>query len=386
MKKIAIFTTSRADFGVISALIREIEKTSDIECLLFVGGTHLTYEHGRTISEIRKDHKIDATFDFFLNVDNEYTLSRSVGIATMEIATIFNNYEFDFVCITGDRFELLSIVTNAIIFRKPIIHLNGGEITQGAIDEQVRHMITKASHIHFVSCNEYWLNVRKMGESEWRIYNTGALSIDNIVNNCLIAKIELVKDLNIDLNKDTILLTYHPVTLEFALKPFDQIKNIFEALKKFDFQVIITAPNIDKDREIIFSYIQDEVDKNSNYHFVESLGAIRYYSLIQLCKFVIGNSSSGIVEVPYFKIPTINIGDRQKGRVRHSSVIDTDYDVESISKGIEKALSDTFLKSLHNMKCKFGEGDAATKIVEFIKKIKIDEKLMRKELDFLERL
>jgi len=382
MLKIAVFTTSRAEFGILSSLLREIKKENEIDYYLFVGGSHLVVELGKTIDEIKDEFEITDIFDFFLNEDSPYSLSKSLGIEQTELANIFRDYDFDAICILGDRFELLPIVNTAIVFKKPIIHIHGGETTQGAIDEQIRHMITKAAHVHFVSCKEYKANIRRMGEPESRVFNVGALSVDNIVNNKVITKSKLFNELKLDKSKNTILLTYHPVSLEYKLEPLKQIKNVFKALDNFNFQVVITAPNIEIDRNIIMDYIENIVNSNKDYHFVESLGINRYLSLIPHCEFVIGNSSSGINEVPFFRIPTVNIGDRQKGRIRHESIIDTDYSVSSIVKGIKNALEPNFRKRLKKMKYKFGDGHAAERILKILKDIKINEQFMRKELDF----
>ena len=384
MKKIGIFTLTRAEFGIFSALLREIGSNNDIEYLLFVGGSHLAKEYGNTINEIKNKFKITETFDFFLNEDSSYSLTRSLGIEAIELANIFKNYSFDFCCILGDRFELLPIINTAIIFKKPIVHLHGGEKSEGVIDEQVRHMITKAAHIHLVACKEYAGNIREMGEPEWRIFNVGALGIDNIVNDKKIPKNDLFKQLNLDENRPIVLMTYHPVTLEFKISPLEQIKNVFNALNKFNFQIIVTAPNIEVDRGIILSYIKEQAIKNKNILYIDSLGVVKYHSLIPYCEFVIGNSSSGIVEVPFFKKPTINIGDRQNGRLLHPSIIDTGYSEESIINGISKALSKDFLNNIKNQEYKFGDGNTAKKIVTIIKNIEINEKLMRKKLDFPE--
>jgi len=382
MLKIAFFTTSRADFGILSALLKKIDDTKGIDFYLFVGGSHLMHETGKTINEIRNEIKITKTFDFFLNEDSPYSLSKSLGIEQIELANIFKEYDFDAIGILGDRFELLPIVNSAIIFRKVIIHFHGGETTQGAIDEQVRHMITKAAHLHFVICDEYKNNIRKMGESESRIFNVGALSVDNIINNETIDRNQLFKELQLDQSKKTILLTYHPVTLEYKLDPLTQIKNIFKALNKFDFQTLITAPNIEIERNVIIDYIKKIVNFNKNYRFIESLGMNKYFNLIPHCEFVIGNSSSGINEVPFFKIPTINIGDRQKGRIRHESVIDVEYSPNSIVEGIRKALDPNFRSRIKEMKYKFGDGHTSERILRILKDIKINESFMRKKLDF----
>lgn len=382
MLKIAMFTTSRAEFGILSSLLREIKKKDEIDYYLFVGGSHLVAELGKTINEIKNEFEITDIFDFFLNEDSPYSLSKSLGIEQIELASIFKKYDFDAICVLGDRFELLPIVNTAIIFKKPIIHIHGGETSQGAIDEQIRHMITKAAHVHFVSCEEYKQNVRKMGEPEWRIFNTGALAVDSMAKCLNIDRTSLFSKLGLNREKKIILMTYHPVTLEYKVRPIDQIKNLFKSLKEYNFQVVITSPNIEVDRDKIIAVIQEEVNKIEKYHYIESLGKTLYHSLIPHCEFVIGNSSSGIIEVPFFKTPTVNIGDRQKGRLRHESVIDTDYSIKSIKTGIEKALSKDFQERIKTMKYKFGDSNVAKKIVDIIKSIDINEKLMRKDLDF----
>lgn len=385
MKKVAFFTTARAEFGILSALIREIEKDAALQYLLFVGGMHLAEEYGCTVKEIEEQKfEISGVFDFLLNEDNPFSLAKSVGIATQKAAKIFKEFDFDFVCVLGDRFELLSIVANAILFKKPIIHIHGGEITKGAIDEQIRHMITKAAHLHFVSCNEYAENIRRMAEQDRRIFNTGALVVDNIKRIRKIPKTNLFKELKLNANLPTVLMTYHPVTLELSVSPLEQIDNVFKALKAFNFQVVITAPNIEMGRKDIVNRIKTEVHNKAHYHYFDSLGMERYLNLIPHCIFLIGNSSSGILEVPFFKIPTINIGERQLGRVRHKSIIDTDYSTESIIKSINKALSEGFTNSLKNMAFKFGNGNTARKMVKIIKSVKIDQAFLRKNSDLLE--
>jgi UDP-hydrolysing UDP-N-acetyl-D-glucosamine 2-epimerase len=383
MRKIAVFTTTRADFGIFSALIREIEKSRDLDYLLFAGGSHVTPGSGKTIREIEDfNFKVTATFDYLLNEDSSASLSRAMGIAIFELADIFQNYEFDFTCVLGDRIELLQVVIASILYKKPIIHIHGGEKSEGVIDEQVRHMITRAAHIHFAACKTYASNIRKMGEPGWRIHNTGALAVDNINYYEKIQKQGLFQDLGLTMNKPTVLLTYHPVTLEFNISPVEQIKNIFSALENYDFQVVITSPNVELEREQIVSIIKEKAAGKENYHYFHSLGVIRYYSLVRNCLLVIGNSSSGIIEIPFFKIPTVNVGDRQKGRIRHASIIDTDYSVQSIVDGIEKALSPDFTGSLKDMEYRFGDGTAAKKMVEVIENVTVDERFIRKELDF----
>jgi len=382
-KTIAIFTTTRAEFGIFSAFLRAIESTSDLDYSLFVGGTHLSHKYGNTIQEI-KDRSviIKDTFDYVQDEESAFALARSSGLETIELARIFSTHAFDFVCILGDRYELIPIVLTAILFKKPILHISGGEITEGVIDDQIRHMITKAAHIHFASCDEYASNIINMGEAGWRVYNTGELAIDNLAKTPRISKEQIYSELHLNLHKECVLCTYHPVTLEFTVSPLRQIENLFAALRQFDFQVVISAPNVEVDRGIILSFIHEQVENNPNFKYVESLGIVRFQSLLANCKFIIGNSSSAITEAPFLRVPSINIGDRQKGRIRHESVIDTDYSIDSIIAAINKCGSTEFTENVKNMPFLFGEGNAAEKMIDIIRGINVDQRLMRKVLTF----
>lgn len=377
--KIAIFSTSRSDFGLLTPLLRAIKSSRELHPLLFVGGTHLSKHHGQTISEIREfGFKIDGKFDYLIGKDDRYSLSQGFSNAVRYIADIFAGHQFDYVCVLGDRYEVLSIVINAVLYNKPIVHINGGEVTEGAIDEVVRSMTTKAAHLHFVACEEYAKNVRGMGEDGWRVHNTGSLSVDSIRTIEKIQKVELFEELNLNPEKETILMTYHPVTQGASISHEDQLRNIFKVLNNYNFQLFITAPNTDYRWSELQKIIDEEISSNKNLTMVKSLGIKRYYNLVKNCEFVIGNSSSGIVEVPFFSIPTINIGTRQKGRLRHLSVIDVDYSPSSIDRGIQKALSKEFKENLKNMKYKFGDGSAAEQIVKIIRETKLDQKFMSK--------
>lgn len=383
MKKIiiGIFTTTRAEFDLFRPLIEKIKANNYIDYELFVGGSHLKKKYGRTINVIKNNgYKISNTFDFLLDNDSPNYLVKGSAIALKKLKNIFRKRYFDFVCILGDRYELISIVQTAILFGKPIIHIHGGEKTEGAIDEQIRHMITKASHIHFVSCKEYYDNVRKMGEEEWRIFNTGALAVENIKKLSTYSKNKIFDLLKLN-NEKTIILTYHPVTIENKLSTKKQIQNIFSALNCYDFQLIITAPNMDSDNTRIFKEIKNQI-KNPKFLFIESLGAEKYLSLLKYVDFVIGNSSSGIIEVPYFKIPTINIGNRQEGRIMHKSVINTNYEINSIKKAIEKALNKDFKEDIKKMEYKFGTGKASEIMIDAIFEFSNRTDIMQKKLNY----
>lgn len=383
MNTLAIFTTTRAEFGLFAPLINRIEKDNDLDYSLFVGGTHLKYDQGYTINEIqKKGYQITATFDYLTKDKTAAGLTKSLARETEQLNAIFQKEKFDYVCVLGDRYELLPIVQAAIIYHKPIIHIHGGEATQGAIDEQIRHMITKAAHIHFASCEEYAQNIRKMGEQPWRVFNTGALAVENMKEvSSQTDKENLFRSIGLDPNKKTVLMTYHPVTLESSITPNEQIDNVFKALKSYEGQVLVTAPNVDEGGQEIHEAIKKHED-GKNVFYVESLGAKKYLGMLKFVDFVIGNSSSGLLEVPYFRIPTINIGKRQQGRIRHESVIDTGSLADEIDDAIQKALEPEFREQLQNMNYKFGDGNASKKIVEAIKKIQSHKGLLIKKLDF----
>ena len=385
-KKIAVFTTTRAEFGLLSGLLRAIDQTDDLAYLLFAGGAHLAPEAGATIDEIRSSGiTVIAEFDYLLNGDSSASLGKSLGIATCELAQIFETYEFDAVCVLGDRFELLAVVAMAVVFRKPIIHIHGGERTEGALDEQVRHMITKAAHIHFPACEEYAANIRNMGESAWRIFNTGSLAADNIRYLKKIGKKSLFKELQLSEDKPVVLLTWHPETMDEGTDSGSPLETILEVLKTYDLQVVMTAPGVEHNRENIEKTITKWVQRGPDYHYIKSLGMQRYYSLLPECRFVIGNSSSGLIDAPYFRIPTINIGSRQDGRIRHASVIDAAADKPSLKKAIDRAVSETFRQSIGEMPYKFGDGTTAEKMIAALRSLKFDAALLNKKLDFPEQ-
>lgn len=379
---IGFFTTSRAEFGLLSNLIDEVIQDGSLGYMLFVGGGHHVVNQGKSVDEIKERKYSWVPFDFLLSSDNPKSLVQSMATETFQLAEIFSNYHFDVVCLLGDRLELLPIVQSAIVFRKPIIHLHGGEITEGAVDDQVRHMITKAAHIHFSACEEYRKNIIRMGEDASRVYNVGALGVSSMEKVKSVSRIQIFQKYQLDTTKPTVLLTYHPVTLEFGISAAQQMRNVFEALRSYNFQVIITAPNVDLNNQDLFGVIDEEVRVHKGYFFIKSLGINNYQSMLRHVEFVIGNSSSGLLEVPYYKIPTINIGDRQKGRIKHQSVIDTGYSVEDIRTGIEKALDISFRKSLEDMEYKFGDSHAAERIVKILKNMTFNADFLRKRLEF----
>lgn len=380
MKKIAIFTTTRSDISILTPLIKKIKKSKKINYLLFVGGTHLNKDYGTTKKEILSDKiTIHGYFDYLVKGDSKKRLSLSLANAHAQINNLFTKHKFDYVCVLGDRFEKMAVVNNAIIYNKPIIHLHGGEITEGVIDNQIRNMISKASHLHFVICESYKKQLIKMGEKKNRIFNLGSLAIDLIKSVKKLSKTVLSNKLNINLNIPMIILTYHPVTLENKISEKTQIKNIFDALKKTNYQIIVTAPGHEHGRKVIDDYIKNISLKNNKIFYIKSLGHDLLFNLLPHCAFMIGNSSSGIIEAPYFKIPTINVGERQKGRFKHTSVINCNYSMNSIRKAIKLVSSVKFKKRVYKSKFFFGNGNSSKKILNKILQTKITKEFLRKK-------
>ncbi len=381
MVKIAFFTSCRGDMGILMPLIKKIYKTRNFESLLFVGGTHLSKKYGYTINEIKKQKlKITGTYNYVNDKDDPYELAKSTNKSGMQVARFFKKYDFDYVCILGDRYERIPIVLNCLIYKKPIVHLHGGEVTQGIIDEQIRHSISKAAHIHFVICDEYKQNLISLGEEKKRIHNVGSLAVDNILFQKKINYKSILKKYGLNVNKPFVIMTYHPQTLEFNISQEKQINNIMHSLKNYEYQVLITSPGIEVGSNNLLKLIKKQMDicLKGKSVFIESLGFSDLYNLIPYCEFVIGNSSFGIIEVPFFKKPTIDIGDRQKGRFRHKSVINSSHNQRSITNAIKKALSRKFRTSIKKMNFMFGKGNASNKIIEVLKKNKINQKLLQK--------
>ena len=264
----------------------------------------------------------------------------------------------------------------------PIAHMNGGESTEGAVDEQIRHAITKMAHIHFSGAEYYKERIIKMGEEPWRVYNVGQAGIENIKRLKLLEKPQLEKEIDISFDKPVFLITFHPVTLDFD-NVDNQIDNLLAAIKEFDAKYIFTYPNADFGSRIIIDKINDFVKQNKNSYIFYSLGQKRYLSLLKYASVMIGNSSSGIIESPIFKIPVVNIGDRQKGRLRNKNIIDVEYNKEEITDAVNKALYDkNFKESLNSIKNVYGDGNVSKRIANVLKSINIDKKLLRKKLTY----
>lgn len=371
-KKIAVITTTRADYGLLKNLITKFDKSKYISCKLIVCGTHNLKKFGKTIEEINKDGlKISEVLKVNLNEDRKYDVSNFF----LQTGKKFNHYlkrnHLDGILVLGDRYEILSVASIAKIYNIPIIHLHGGESTYALIDESIRHAITKLSCLHFTSHKKYKLRLEKMGESPKSVFSFGGLGASRISKIKLKNKLYLQKVLKIDLSKKYFLVTFHPVTLENN-KTKKEFLNLLKALSKIkNVEIIFTSPNAEVNYLFIKRHINKFLKKNKNSFYFESLGAELYYSLMKYSSGVVGNSSSGILEAPSFKIPTINIGNRQEGRLQAASIINCEGKVSLIKSSLNKALSKKFLKSIKFTKNLYYQKSTEEKILSVIEKVNL---------------
>lgn len=368
MKKICIVTATRAEYGLLKPVIDKIYKSEMAELKLVVTGMHLSPEFGLTYKEIEEDgYPIDHKIEMLLSSDTPTGITKSMGIALIGFGDYFSVNRPDIVVILGDRYEMLMAAAAAMIARIPIAHLHGGEKTEGAVDEAIRHSITKMSHLHFTATEEYRRRVIQLGEQPEQVFNVGALGVENARKVCLLGKEELEHQMGFHFSEPTVMVTYHPVTLEMltAREQFADILSVIDSHKEIS--VIFTKANADTDGRIINQMIDEYVRENSDRCAVyTSLGQRRYLSALQYVDAVLGNSSSGLVEVPSFHIPTINIGDRQRGRVCAESVIHCRNTVREIEEALQTALSEEFRKKLKDMDNPYEKEGTSDKIVEII--------------------
>lgn len=368
MKKICIVTATRAEYGLLKPVIDKIHNSEKVELQLVVTGMHLSPEFGLTYKEIEEDgYPIDQKIEMLLSSDTPTGIAKSMGVALIGFADYFSVNRPDIVVILGDRYEMLMVATTALIARIPIAHLHGGEKTEGAVDEAIRHSITKMSQLHFTATEEYRRRVIQLGEQPGRVFNVGALGVENAKKVSLLGKEELEQQIGFCFSKTTIMVTYHPVTLE-TLTAREQFAEILSVIDKHkEISVIFTKANADTDGRIINQMIDEYVGKNGDRCVAyTSLGQKRYLSALQYVDAVLGNSSSGLVEVPSFHIPTVNIGDRQRGRACAKSVIHCGNSVREIDKALQTALSEEFRKNLITIQNPYDKEGTSDKIVETI--------------------
>ena len=380
MRKIALITTSRADYGIQARLAKMLQADADLDFHLIVSGTHLSAKHGYTVKEIERDGvAISARVD--IGIDDAVNVPQIMAKAIMGFSEVLTGVEPEICVLLGDRFEMFAAATACTLCNIPVAHLHGGEATQGAHDEAFRHSITKMAHLHFTSCEEYRRRVIQLGENPNRVFNVGALGVENVHRVEIIPRDELVADIGIVLRKRNFLVTFHPVTFDkgAAGRQADELLAALSSLD--DATIIFTHPNADAEGDDIVHRIAKFVEEHDNAYLFSSLGARRYLSLVKCVDAVVGNSSSGIIEVPSLRTATVNIGDREGGRIRAESVVDCKPDRQSITAAISTVLSDEFREKLKTVVNPYDKAGTASAILEKLKSLDTRNILKKKFYD-----
>ena len=374
--KICFISGSRSDYGIASNLLKKIEKSKNFHLSLIVSCMHLSSKYGNTFKEIENDGlKITKKIFIPVNSNKKLNLSKSAGVALIKFSKILSDLKPDLVLLVGDRYETFAAAFASLIYNIPVAHLHGGELTLSSIDDSMRHSITKMSSIHFVSNKIYKKRVEQLGENPKNIHIVGSLGVENITKSTLYKKQDVEKKIKLNLKKNNFLVTFHPETIKgkyFSKLIFPVIKCLE---KTKDTNIIFTSPNSDPGNLFIKKIIQKSCRLNKNrFKFIKSMGQKLYFSYLKHCNLVIGNSSSGIIEVPSFKIPTINLGTRQEGRVKSLSVIDTNYSIKLFKKALMHALSSNFKKKLKTLQNPYFKKNTSDQILRILNKKNIKKK------------
>ncbi len=368
MHKVCVVTGTRADYGLLRQLLIKLKNNINIDLQLVVTGSHLSDKFGNTQQEIQNDG-----FDHYIKMpipiedDSKKGMANATGVAMQKISDIFAQMQPNLVVVLGDRFEILAVAIAAHMLGIPVAHISGGDVTEGAVDDAIRHCITKMSCLHFPGCEQSRNRIIQMGEHPDTVFNVGEPGVENCLNLDLMERDELGKNLNFEyINGNYSVVTFHPVTMENNTAQ-QQLYELINAMKQFsDMAYIVTLANADAGGRLINDIWLQEGKKHNNWLVVPSLGVKRYLSAVKYAKLVIGNSSSGVVEAPSMKIPTINIGDRQKGRMMAESVICCEPKYEDITNAMKKALTDDFQENTKYIKSPFGDGTTSKLIINHI--------------------
>ena len=378
MRKICVITGGRSDYGLLKWLMKAIQSDKELELQVIATGMHLSSTFGTTVNEIEQDgFKVDEKVECLDVNDSALDTTSAMARTMIGCSEAYSRLRPDLVIVLGDRFEIFSAVAAALVSNIPVAHLHGGEVTSGAIDESFRHAITKMSALHFVANDEYRCRVVQMGENTRHVYNVGGLGVDAIKNLELLGKEQLSTSLGVNFLNKSLLITFHPETAT-ANSAELQIKEITKALEELnDTTLIFTMPNADMGNAIITDSIRNFVAQGNNRYFFESLGQTRYLSMLSFVDGVIGNSSSGLSEAPSFKIGTINIGDRQNGRIQASSVLNCEASRSHVITAIEEMYSDDFQSRIKTAVNPYGTGGASQRIVEILKEVNLEGLIMK---------
>ncbi len=376
-RKIAVVTTSRADYSHLYWPLRTLAAHPFVELKLIVLGAHLSPEFGATIGEIeRDDFPIAARIECLLSSDSDVGMAKTIGVATLSLADHLGAMRPDLLLLIADRYEMLAPASVALALRIPIAHIEGGEISEGAIDDAVRNALTKMAHIHFTSTFAARDRIISMGEEPWRVHRAGAPSLDHLKKSALRSRAQLEKELSLDLSHRSAVIAYHPVTL--VTDTLEEADAFFSALEKMPEQLLFCYPNADAGSRALIARTKSFLTARGSGRVFVNLDAVTYWSLLREASLFIGNSSSGIMETPSFALPTINVGIRQQGRERARNILDAPAETQAIVAAAERARSEGFRKSLEGMANPYGDGDAAEKIADVLTTVPLGTKLLIK--------
>lgn len=380
MKRIVAVTTARSDYGIYRPVFQEFARHAEFDLSIVAGGMHLSPEFGMSVSEIERDgFTVAERVEMLLSSDSASATAKSIGLGVIGFAEVFQRLRPDLVLVLGDRFEMHAATLATVPFQLPVAHIHGGEVTDGAIDDALRHGISKMAHLHFVATDEYGKRLERLGEEPWRITTSGAPALDNLNNIELLSSQELFGSLGVPELRAPLIVTYHPVTRR-PERADAQIGALLAALALRSEPIVFTMPNADPGNRAILARIKEFAEGRSATYFFENLGTQRYFSLMKAASAMLGNSSSGIIEAASFKLPVVNIGSRQDGRARNTNVIDVahDEDAGAIGAAIQHALSDEFRQMADQTKNIFGDGRAAKRIVTRLGEVNFDQRLREK--------
>ena len=380
MRRIGVVTVARSDYGYYLPLLRRIRSDleKELELCLIVGGTHFSSSHGLTVRVIDEDgFPVDERVDTLPSSDTPEGIAESMGLGAIGFGRSYERQKPDLLVLLGDRFEMLAAAAAAMPFRIPVAHIHGGEGTEGAMDDAFRHAVTKMSHLHFVSTRTYAQRVVQLGEEPWRVTVSGAPSLDNLNDLPLLCASALAERYGLDLSRPPLLVSFHPVTLEVDRTEW-QTRELLAALEACGLPLVISSPNADTGNQTVRRLMQEFVASHDDAVLVESFGTQGYFSLMAVSAAMVGNSSSGIIEASSFRLPVVNVGTRQAGRVRGSNVIDTTHEREAVLEGIRRAVDPAFRQGIEGLVNPYGRGRAAETILQVLKKVPLDDRLIRK--------
>ncbi|MDD4735777.1 MAG: UDP-N-acetylglucosamine 2-epimerase [Kiritimatiellae bacterium] len=377
LRKTAVITVGRSDFGIYRPILRRIRQEPGLNLCLIAGGGHLDENTGYTIDQIRAEGwPIAAEFPMPLSADTPEATAHAMGTGIATLSAIYAREKPDLLLVLGDRYEMFAAVAAAVPFNLPVAHIHGGELTEGAMDDQFRHAITKMSHLHFTSTPDYARRVIQLGEAPWRVTISGAPALDNLNEINWLEKDELESALEIEFSAPPILVTFHPVIREAP--PEEQIRTLLNALETRREPILFTYPNVDPGSSAIITAIRAFAAEHPQTRIFRNLGVQRYFSLMKIASAMVGNSSSGLIEAGSFALPVLNIGIRQDGRIRGPNVLDVPCHGDAIRQGLAQLLTPAFRTSIQGMANPYGNGKAADLIVERLKTVKLNEHLLRK--------